>query len=537
MRGPRRTLVLTTGLALLAAAACSAPKQHDSNNNNNKNANSSLSLFMYQKPVGVFGPLAPASGPDQEVISLVYDTLMISNPQGKLVPEAAASAPSVSPDGKTITYTLKPGLKWNDGQPLTSQDLVFTYTRAADSNTGSGWSSYLTNVDGLSDYTAGKAKTISGFSAPNPTTFVIKQSVADVGLPGRVSAIGILPEHVLSTTPVKDFATNAWFRTPTVTSGPFKFVEYKTDQYAHVTANADFREKVGVKDIYVKPVTADVATQELSTGEMDIAWISAQDVKTVEGFSNVAVQEVAAPGFVRAAWNQSEPRFKDPRVRQAFLYAVDRNGIVQSALQGHGAVANDVLGPSWLPGDLNQYPYDPAKAKQLLKEANWDSSKPVKLSWVPGGNPDRDAAATVLQQQLNAVGVKLQLNQVQTSWFTGAYKNHSFDMVLYGGGDYTTEPSNIGPITNCNSFIPDGPNTGLYCDKQLDSLVAKAATTVDSTQRADIWKQAAKVENADPSLMWLYSLKNIFGVNKRVQNFQALNFTTWFEPWKWTVGG
>src|SRR5262245_37132509 len=114
MRGPRRTLVLTTGLALLAAAACSAPKQHDSNNNDKNSNSSSLSLFMYQKPVGVFGPLAPASGPDQEVISLVYDTLMISNPQGKLVPEAAASAPTVSPDGKTITYTLKPGLKWND---------------------------------------------------------------------------------------------------------------------------------------------------------------------------------------------------------------------------------------------------------------------------------------------------------------------------------------------------------------------------------------------------------------------------------------
>ncbi|HEY7048358.1 MAG TPA: ABC transporter substrate-binding protein [Jatrophihabitantaceae bacterium] len=536
MRGPRRALVLTTGLALLAAAACSAPKQHDSNDNKNS-SNSSLSLFMYQKPVGVFGPLAAPSGPDQEVNSLVYDTLMQIGPQGKLVPEAATAAPTVSSDGKTITYTIKPGLKWNDGQPLTSQDLVFTYTRAADTNTASAWASYLTGVEGVSDYIAGKAKTISGFTAPNPTTFVIKQTVADVGLPGRISTIGIIPEHVLQSLPIKDFATNAWFRKPTVTSGPFKFVEYKTDQYAHVTANPDFREKVGVKDIYVKPVTADVATQELSTGEMDIAWISAQDVQTVKGFSNVDTQEVTVPGFVRAAWNQTEPRFKDPRVRQAFLYAVDRKGIVQSALQGHGAVANDVLGPSWLPSDLNQYPYDPAKAKQLLKEANWDSSKPVKLSWVPGGNPDRDAAATVLQQQLNAVGVKLQLNQVQTSYFATAYKDHSFDMVLYGGGDYTTEPSNIGPITSCNSFVPDGPNVGSYCNKQLDSLVAKAAVTVDPTQRAAIWKQAATLENADPSMMWLYSLNNIFGVNKRVHNFQALNFTVWFEPWKWTVGG
>ncbi|HEY3629613.1 MAG TPA: ABC transporter substrate-binding protein [Jatrophihabitantaceae bacterium] len=530
MRKPRRILVLVAAVAALTAAACSAPKEHKS-----KDSPGSLNLFMYQKPAGIFGPLAPASGPDQEVISLVYDSLMISGPQGKLVPMAATAAPTVSADGKTITYTLKSGLTWNDGQPLTSKDLVFTYTRAADSNTVSGWSSYLTNVQGVADMVSGKAKTISGFSAPSPTTFVIKLTTPDVGLPGRVSTIGILPEHTLGTLPIKDFASNAWFRKPTVTSGPFTFVDYKTDQYVHVTANPRFREPVGVKDVYLKPVTADVATQELSTGEMDISWISAQDVKTVQGFSNVAVDEVTVPGFVRAAWNQSQARFKDPRVKQAFLYAVDRAGLVQTALQGHGAVENGVLPPAWSGADINQYPYDPQKAKDLLAAAHWDSSKPVKLSWVPGGNPDRDAAATVLQQQLNKVGIKLELNQVQTSWFTPTYKTHDFDMVLYGGGDYTTEPSNIGPITNCQSFIPDGPNVGLYCNKQLDALVSKAAGTVDTTQRADIWKQAAKIENADPSMMWLYSLKNIFGVNKRVQNFQPLTNTNWFEPWKWTV--
>lgn len=531
MRKSRRIQVLIAAAAALAVAACSAPKEHKS-----KDTPGSLNLFVYQKPVGIFSPLAPASGPDQEVISLVFDPLMIGGPQGKLVPMAAESAPALSPDGKTITYKLKSGLTWNDGQPLTSKDLVFTYNRAADTNTTSGWAAYLSNVEGVADMVAGKTKTASGFSAPDPATFVIKLTKPDVGLPGRISSIGILPEHTLGTLPVKDFANNAWFRKPTVGSGPFTFVEYKTDQYAHVTANPKFREKVGVKDIYLKPVTADVATQELSTGEMDIAWISAQDVQTVQGFKNVSVAEVAAPGFVRAAWNQSEPRFKDPRVRQAFLYAVDREGLVKSALQGHGSVANSVLPPVWSGPDINQYPYDPQKAKDLLAAAHWDSSKPVHLSWVPGGNPDRDAAATVLQQQLNQVGIKLTLDRVQTSWFTPAYKKHDFDMVIYGGGDYTTEPSNIGPITNCSTWIPEGPNTGLYCNKELDSLLAKAASVVDETQRAEIWKQAAKIENADPSQMWLYSLKNVFGVNKRVQNFQPpLTNGNWFEPWKWTV--
>ncbi|HEY3717298.1 MAG TPA: ABC transporter substrate-binding protein [Jatrophihabitantaceae bacterium] len=537
MRRSHRIPILIAGISALALAACSGPSNGKSDQSGQSGPKATLNLFMYQKPVGVFGPLASASGPDQEVNSLIYDTLLLADSQGKLVPMAATAAPTVSADGKTITYKLKPGLKWSDGQALTSKDLVFTYTRAADTNTVGAWSTYLTNVEGVADFEAGKAKTIAGFSAPDAQTFVIKQSVPDVGLVGRVSAIGILPEHTLATLPIKDFGSNAWFRKPTVVSGPFTFVDYKTDQFVHVTANPKFREPVGVKDVYVKPVTADVATQELSTGEMDIAWISADDVKTVEGFSNVAVDEVKVPGFVRAAWNQQEARFKDPRVRQAFLYAVDRAGLVDSALQGHGVVANDILDPIWAGTDINQYPYDPAKAKELLKAANWDSSKVVKLSWVPGGNPDRDAAATVLQQQLNEVGIKLKLDQVQSSWFTSAYKNHSFDMVLFGGGDYKTEPSNIGPPTGCSNWVPDGPNVGSYCNKQLDALVAQAAGVVDPEQRAAIWKQAAKIENADPSMMWLYSLNNLFGVNKRVQGFQPLNNTNWFEPWKWTVAG
>jgi len=192
---------------------------------------------------------------------------------------------------------------------------------------------------------------------------VIKQSVPDVGIVGRVSAIGILPEHTLATLPIKDFGTNAWFRKPTVGSGPFTFTDYKTDQFVHVTANPKFREPVGVKDVYVKPVTADVATQELSTGEMDIAWISADDVKTVEGFSNVGVDEVKVPDSSERPGTSRRRGSRIPGCDRLFLYAVDRAGLVDSALQGHGVVANDILDPIWAGTDINQYPYDPAKGQ------------------------------------------------------------------------------------------------------------------------------------------------------------------------------
>jgi ABC-type transport system substrate-binding protein len=352
---------------------------------------------------------------------------------------------------------------------------------------------------------------------------------------GRVSTLGIMPEHSLADQPVEEFAKNPWFQAPAVTSGPFTFDEYKTDQYVHLEKNDEFREPVGVDEVYLKPVTADVATQQLSTGEMDIATISPNDVAAVQTFGGVEVEEAKSFGFVRAVWNQDQDRFKDPRVRQAFLMAIDRAGIVDSALAGKGEVRNSVLDPIWSGTDLEAYDYDPDAAKQLLDEAGWDTSQPVELSWIAGSNPDRDAAATVIQDQLKAVGVTVDLNQVQSTYFEGAYRDRTYDMALYGGGDYASEPSNAGPITACDAWNPDGPNNGYYCNEELDGVFAQANAEVDESARASLYEQAAQLENADPSQMWLYSPSTVYGVSDRVQGFVPSSITTFFEPWKWTV--
>lgn len=500
-------------------------------------ASGTINIFQYQKPTGIFDPIAPPSGPDQQVISLIFEPLMVTSPEGKLVPALADGEPKLSEDAKTITFTIKKGLTWSDGEPLTSADVLFTFNRAADPKGSGGYSSYLTGVAGAQDLMDGKATTVSGFAAPDDQTFTITSAEADTGLLGRIAGIGIIPEHALKDLPTQDFAKDPWFQKPAVASGPFTFVEYKTDQFVHLTANPKFREPVGVKDVYLKPVTSDVATQQLSTGEMDIASISPNDAEAVAGFGTVDVVEAKSFGFVRAAWNQEQERFKDPRVKQAFLYAVDRAGLLQAALQGKGLVRNDVFDPLWSGDDLEKYAFDQDKARTLLKEAGWDSSKPVKLSWIPGSNPDRDAAATVLQDQLNQVGIKLELNQVQASFFEPAYKDHTYDMVLYGGGDYATEPSNVGPITNCDKGVPVGPNVGLYCNKELDAKMAEATKTVDKDKRAALYQEAAKIENADPSQMWLFSPNIVFGVSKKVQGYQPGDIAKYYEAWKWTVTG
>lgn len=535
MKTSRLCAAVAGTAALVLMSACSGPSDDNSSGGGRGGGGKdTINVFLYQKPAGVFDPIAPASGPDQQVISLIYEPLLNTSPEGKLVPTLAASAPKVSADGKTTTFTLRSGVTWSDGKPVTAQDVVFTYTRAADLNTGTGFAANFIGIQGLKDFQDGKAATISGITAPDDHTVSITTDEPDAGLAGMVGTVQIIPEHALKGLPVKGFATNAWWQKPAVTEGPFNFDTYKTDQYVHVTANPKFREPVGAKDVYLKPVTADVATQQLSTGEMDIATISATDADAVSKFSGVKVVSAKSFGFTRATWNQSEDRFKDPRVRQAFLYAVDRSSLVKSALGGKGEVRNSVLDPIWSGSDLQDYAYDPTKAKQLLKDAGWDSSKPVEIAWIPQSNPDRDAAATVLQDQLKAVGVTVKLKQVEASFFTDAYANRDYDMVIYGGGDYASEPSRVGPITGCDTWVPDGANVGYYCDKQLDSVLAQANATVDPTARAALYQQAAKIENADPSQMWLYAPDTVYGVSSKVRGFQATNPANFFEPWKWT---
>jgi peptide/nickel transport system substrate-binding protein len=537
MKTTRLGAVVAGVAATLVLSACSGPADSKDDADGGGDGKGTINVFMYQKPTGIFSPIAPASGPDQQVLSLIYEPMMTADPEGTLQPQLAESAPEISEDATTVTFTLKEGLTWSDGEPITSADVVFSWTRAADSRTGSGFTANFSGIKGVSEYVAGSADTISGLAAPDDRTVTVTSLEPDVGVIGRIGILGIMPEHALKDLPTENFAKDAWFQDPAVTSGPYTFDEYKTDQYVHLEANPRFREPVGAAEIFLKPVTADVATQQLSTGEMDIATISPTDVEAVEGFGGVDVVEAKSFGFVRAAWNQDQDRFKDPRVRQAFLYAVDRAGIVSSALAGKGTVRNSVLDPIWSGDDLETYDFDQEKAKQLLTDAGWDSSDPVEISWIAGSNPDRDAAATVLQDQLTAVGVEVKLNQVQSTYFEGAYKDRSYDMVIYGGGDYASEPSSVNPITGCDDWTPNGANNGYYCNEELDQVLAQANAEVDPSARAELYQQAAAIENADPSQMWLYSPDTVYGVSERVEGFVPGSVQTFYEPWKWTVSG
>jgi peptide/nickel transport system substrate-binding protein len=516
MEFSHRRRVAAAAAAVLAAGAVTAcssdPTQKASGGAD------TLNMYLYQKPKQ-FSPLAPANGPDQLVMSFVLDSLYGVDSGYRLTPHLAAAAPEVSADAKTFTFKLRTGAKWSDGTPFTAKDVLFTFNAMASPATGSAQAGRFADVVGAKDVTAGKGDKLSGVTAPDDSTVVVRTVKPATGLVGRVANAPILPEHVLGTVPANQLGNNAFFNNPTVGTGPYKFITYKTDQYVELDANPNYRQPVPVKKIFLKPVTSDVATAQLGTGEIDLAQISPTDLPSVRKLKNVKVITAKSPGFNRIAFNQTEDRFKDARIRQAFLHAIDRKSLVAKVIAGQGSVVNSSFYGSAVPGGLDDYAYDPAKAKQLFKDAGWDASKAVTLTWVPGQR-DRDTAATVIQSQLQAVGVKMNLKQAQAAQLLDSYTKKTFDLALFGGGNYATDPWSVYAIDGCDQGFPAGGNVGHFCDKDFDALMRKANGTADESTRTELYRQAATAENRQAAYLWLYNPDTIWAYNTRLTRFE-----------------
>src|SRR5207302_881325 len=395
--------VPTIAAALASAATSVAPP-----------TGATLNIHLYQKPKN-WNPLAPPNGPDTQVMTLIDDALLMVNDRYEYEPRLAEKW-TASPDARTFTFNLRPGLKWSDGEPFSSKDVLFTYKLLANAASGSAQSAKFDHVVGIADLRSGASTEAAGFRAPDANTFVVELDQPNAAFISSISwpFYGILPEHTLGSADVKTLSDNPFFLKPTVGMGPFKFVRYETDQFVELEKNPNYRTPVGIDRMFLKPVTTDVATAQLEKGEMQLVQISPTDVERLKAVQSLKIDSKAGPGIILMAVDLDQPYLKDKRVRQAMLYAIDRAGIVSQVLAGQASITNThVMGPpDAIPADLNKYEYNPDKARQMLKDAGWDPERVVKIQWIQGIR-DRDATVQIVQSQLGAVGMKVELNPLE----------------------------------------------------------------------------------------------------------------------------
>ncbi len=514
------TLVVTAGL--VAVAACSPPPPASGGGDSTGAATGGSSgsggvstrpvtVWMQQKPDHM-SPFLPATYGNGMILSATQDLLAVATSDGTIVPRLASKW-AISDDAKTITLDLVTQ-KWSDGQDFTPDDVIFTLSRFADKNVKATLGTRLAPVVGYDELNSGAAKTLSGVTAtgPHQVTIQLKEANSAFLFTLLSTLYFIVPKHVLESIAPADLAGNDLWKKPTVGLGPFTLVQNLPDQRAELKRNPNFRTPVKFETLIESAVAQDVATSQLASGEMDLSLVAPADIKTVQGMSNVTVTQYNSPGFDRYTINLSKDYFKDKRIRQAILYAIDRDGIVASVYGGAAVpVSTSFLAKLADTSSLNQYKYDPAKAKQLLTEAGWDFSRQIDLVQA-NNNAFRATINEVVAKNLNDAGMKVTIKPIDQAQVNDTLKGGGYDLFLYGGGNYVADPSQDAPILLCNQNFQQGLGANLpgYCNPQVDQAFTDAAATGDAAKRGAAFTTAAKLENDDVSHIWVARPKVVY---------------------------
>src|SRR5690348_2613179 len=271
-------------------------------------------------------------------IGLMFDGLTNQKKDGTVIP-ALAESWKTSSDGLTYTFKLRSGLKFSDGQPITADDVKFTYALAYDP----------AYKDFASPRRGDLSKYIASIDTPDAQTVVLKTTQIYAPFLAAHGQYGILPKHVLGSMDAKPLNTAAYNTAPTVTNGAFKFVSWEKGQQVTMARNDNYWAGPAYLDQWIYKVLPDsvAVTNQLKTGEIDIGPVDPGQFDALKTTSTVNMSEFGVPTFTFYAYQldpskPAGPLFQDKAVRQALLYALDRQSIVTAIFFGHGQVANSV---------------------------------------------------------------------------------------------------------------------------------------------------------------------------------------------------
>ena len=441
-----------------------------------------------------------------EIWYLAYDPL-VGFDYGELKPIKGEDSPglatdwTVTPDGKTWTFTIRSGVKWHDGQPLTAGDVAFTYNYIIENDL----SNFTTATEGITSAVAVDDTTVT-FECAKP-----KANMLTVWVP-------ILPEHIWSKVSGKDAANKYPNDPPFVGSGPFQCVEWKKNSHVKLVANEDYwRGKPSIEELYFDYYTnADTMVQDLKAGTIDGA-TGLLDAQYRQLLNEPAIQArtINTNGFDEIAFNcyagpsRGHPALKDWKFRQALNWAIDKEKIASVSYGGHAAPATTVItadyysDPDWHwepPADV-AYGFDLAMAGQKLDEAGYKDTdgdgvrdyqgKPITLRlWSRSESTISQSVGKLVAGTLKDVGLNVTLQTMDDGALTDqiyATKdgelNPDYDLFLWGWY------SDLDPSPILSYFTTDQINGWSDCgwsNAEYDKLYEEQAVTVDPAQRKTI---------------------------------------------------
>ena len=418
----------------------------------------------------------------------------------------------ISDDGATITFHLTPGITFSNGREVTAEDYVYTLTRLLDLKTKSPGQGFFRNIVGSAAFQDGDAPNVAGLDAKGRYTFEIRLQKPD---PTFLHVMAMPFAYVVPKEAVS--ATGGKFARNPVGSGAFVLSEWKRGSWMRFKRNLNYAWPERVKlDAFEIVVGGDGALHMMmfERGELDIANVTdvgIPDPDFVRVMKDPVLKEYVESQPLNAvrylSMNTEISPFDNVLVRQAVNYAVDKKRIIR-LMSGRGVPARGVLPPG-MPGfnpHRTGYPYTPAKAKQLLREAGFPEGFETEL-WINANMNTEVRQSQAIQQDLAKVGIKVSIKAVTGATRIEAVgRRKTVPMAHFGWYQDYPDPSNFLDVLLSGHRITEvnSNNVAFYDNSEVNDLLSRAAYDLDPQHRLSLYQQAESIIVDEAPWVFLY---------------------------------
>jgi len=515
-----------------------------------------------QAPEGVYDPAYSGSIVDSYIQDFTMEGIYTVNDELEYVPNLAKW--EISEDKLTYTFTFEKGVKWHNGEELTVDDWVFALETIAHPDYDGPRFNYVEGIKGAKAKKLGKAETIEGIKVVDPYTVKITFEEVEVNNLEKLWS-NPMPKKHYEGIAIKDLAESKQVRETPVGLGAFKVKKVVAGEYSELERFDDYwKGKPQLDGIIVKTIDPSLTAGAFQNGEIDIMDIKPQAVKELSALDNVRIEETngVSYSYIGLRFGHRDKatltnvadfdKFKSKELRQALLYAINRPAMIDAFLEGKAEVANTVIPRTfWTAAEeseLNQYEYNPEKAKELLKAAGYvdkdgdgfvedPSGKPFKISFGHYAGPAAfEGRSQAIIQAWNDVGVKTEQATGTLIEFNlyNDMKDNDDDALEAFFGSWSTgaDPDPSGLWGNDAEW-----NYGRYIDAKNQKLIKQALgkEAFDKEKRKAIYVEWQKYFNEELPALPLWENRDLYAINNRLQgvHVNAVSFQT--DVYKWHI--
>lgn len=548
----KRLSLLIIVLALCTLAACSGSSTETTTEpEENKEAEQetpaptetsgekSISIGITQSPTSL-NPLDRSNFVNWYVIQLLFPPLVQLDESMEFVPQLAENVEFI--DEQTVEVKLRPEAKWTDGTPVTVDDVLFTLGLMAHPEVSALRATDFAILEGLNHVgklESGDIESIGGVEKVDDHTIRFKTKAPVYPLDFQeliLQNLSLLPKHVLGDVNPAQLFEHPFMQAPDVVYGPFKYVNYARNQYVELEANPDyFLGAPKIDKLYFRITTPPNLVTMLESGDIDMnlpemGQIPINDYERVKNLAHIRTESGTPITSSFLAPNNN--KLTDKRVRQAIMYAINREMLVQNLLKGEGEVSYGPYPP--IHPLYNEevvkgtYPYDPEEAKRLLAEAGWDSGQTLMLS-VMSGNVLFEQAANIISENLRAVGINTQIETMDQPTLVQKFLSGDFDLVFW-----TTRFALYPDMSRTHGTGGSTNFTG-YSNPEVDELFKKGLTETNPDKRYEIYSRWQEIWVDDVPQMELYFDYRLRAVNERVTTGEPKDIGMFINIHEWDV--